>query len=80
MGQLNAHRVRVWVRVWFRVWVRVRVGLALELGLGLSGRSRNSDRELLGSGNSNQKPRNYQHCCYQHLWVVIPKVGNSDDW
>ena len=77
MGQLNAHRVRVWVRVWFRVWVRVRVGLALglELGLGLSGRSRNSDRELLGSENSNQKPRNYQH-----LWVVIPKVGNSDDW
>ena len=53
---------------------------ALELGLGLSGRSGNSDREPLGSGNSDQKPRNYQRCYYQHLWVVIPKVGNSDDW
>ena len=54
--------------------------LALELGIGLSGRSRNSDRKPLGNANSDQKPRNYQHCYYQHIWVVIPKVGNSDDW
>ena len=40
----------------------------------------NSDREPLGSVNSDQKPRNYQHCYYQHLCLVIPKVGNSDDW
>ena len=48
-------------------------GLGLELGFGLSGRSGNYDREPLGSGN-------YQHCYYQHLWVLIQKVGNSDDW
>ena len=40
------------------------LGLGLELGL--SGRNGNSDREPLRSGNSDQKPRNYQH-----LWVVI---------
>ena len=56
------------------------LGYGLELGLRLYGRSRNSDREPLGSGNSDQKPWNYQHCYYQHLWAVIQKVGNSDEW
>ena len=46
------------------------LGLALGLGLRLSG----------GSGNSDKKPRNYRHCYYQHLWVVIPIVGNSANW
>ena len=41
------------------------LGIGLELALGLSG----------GSGNSYQKLRNYQH---NNIWVVIPKVGNSD--
>ena len=76
----------------YRVWVRngLGIGLGLTLGVilririkvrvrvrvrvGLSGRNGNYDRETLGSGNSDQKPRNYQH-----LWVLIPKVGNSDD-
>ena len=43
----------------------------LGLGLGLSGRSGYSDREPLGSGNCDQKPRNYQYCYYQDLWVRI---------
>ena len=60
--------------------LELALGLGLSLELGLCGGSGNSDREPLGSGNSAQKPLNYQHCYYQHLWVVIPKVGNSDDW
>ena len=38
-----------------------RLRLGLGLGLGLSGGSLNSDREPLGNGNFDQKPRNYQH-------------------
>ena len=49
----------------------------LGLGSGLSDGSGNSDREPLANGNSDQKPRNCQHCYYQHLWLLIPKVGNS---
>ena len=44
--------------------------LSLNLGLGLSG----------GSGNSEQITLNNQRCYNQHLWVLIPKVGNSDNW
>ena len=75
--------LKVWfyiVVLWYGLGLGLGYGLGYGLGLGLSGRRGNSDREPLGSGNSDQKPRSCQHCYYQHLWVVIPKVGNSDDW
>ena len=56
----------------------LELGLGLALEIGLCGGSGNSDREPLGSRNSAQKPRNYQHSYHQHLWVVIPEVGNSE--
>ena len=60
--------VRVWVRVCVRVWVSVWVWYWLGYGLelGLSGRSGNSYKEPLGSGNSDQRPPKYQNCYCQH--------------
>ena len=45
-----------------RYGLELAFGFGLVLELGLCGGNGNSDREPLGSGNSAQKPRNYQHC------------------